>query len=219
MTAHPALEQGEQTIITPFVQDTANKAKEYVLSHGKIEGIHPNLITAYFTSEFIKKELPELDESKLKEPDFFRKRTLNDILEQGYYPSCSDKGLLFRGLMIAQGIPTLYLESFHEEYLLGSKNKIHGHVFGRVFYDEKSTIFDPTAMQRFSSEQDLFSKERYVIVGEGLDSWSLGIRGIGDMKRIRESKFSEISGKYKQLLRIDYLQKNKKINEIKRKLS
>jgi hypothetical protein len=92
-------------------------------------------------------------------------------------------------------------------------------VFGRVFYGDKSTIFDPSSKERFNSEQGLFSKRKYVIIGEGLDSWDLGIRSLEDLDRFRESKFKEISRKYKQLLRNDYLQKSKRISELEEALT
>ncbi len=61
----------------------------------------------------------------------FRKRTLDQVLKEGYFPTCSDVGLIFRGLMIAQGIASSHIEAFHEEYLFDKA--FHGHVFAKIF--------------------------------------------------------------------------------------
>ena len=201
---HPYLVEGEQTKITPLVLSHADRVRRMLLDNA------PNLSepwsTAYRTCAYIKTlpKMVEYIENPTKEQEELnrelkrrvtRSRTAHQILEEGRYPTCSHTGILFRTLMIAQGVPTAFVETFHEDYLLG--RDFHGHVFGRVFGKDRSALVDPEEISYHKQESDIFPR---IIFREGLDSWDIGIYSYDDMHRLREENLKTLLERYETVL-------------------
>jgi len=133
---------------------------------------------------------------KLKDR-IFRRRNLEQILQEGYYPTCSDVALLFYGLMRAQGIRCTHLEAFHEDYLF--ERSFHGHVFVRVSDGRKKLIVDPANPPKiYQREEEIFP---YIIAAAGDDSWEIGIRNYQDLHDLREKHLIELINKYQATLK------------------
>ncbi len=131
---------------------------------------------------------------------FFRQRTADDILKNGIIPICSDIGLVFRTMMIAQNIPTSYIEARSADFLFSSnpgcylyKERVLARLFGKN--GDSLGIFDPTQIRKYSNERELFAKDGDIIVGEGLDSWDLGIKSYNDLFKIRDKYLDLILNK------------------------
>lgn len=201
---HYYLVQGRQTQLTPLVYRHAEAAAATVPTNPEVLSLLPHLLAACKTVKYIY-QLPkimgyiqkaqeseeQIANEKLKTA-VFRKRDLHQVLQEGIFPSCSDIGLLFRGLMIAQGFPTAWVETFHEDYILGKS--FQGHVFGRVFYDGKSDLINPKlVLDVANSELEIFP---YLILKEGLDSWDIGIEGYDDLHRLKAEHLEELIARH-----------------------
>ncbi|MEM5814213.1 MAG: hypothetical protein QXD77_00130 [Candidatus Aenigmatarchaeota archaeon] len=193
------LQEGEQTRITPVV---ARHAAAKLELNEELAALKAPLPAVYRTCAYID-EVPLLDgyvkgkewENERLRDSVFRKRTATEILKEGRFPTCSDTGVLFRALLIAQGVPAAHVEAFHEKYLLGKD--FHGHVFGRVFASRGSFLVDPLKEPHvYESENEIFT---YVIAAEGLDSWDIGIRGYDDLHTFRKENLPALMAKYKRL--------------------
>ena len=201
--------QGTQTRFTDRVYEHADKARSTVMNNLKIATLPDPIISIHRTCKYIS-QLPYVtgfnpqprtrgeDEANNKIKDsIFRQRDLDQVLKEGYYPTCSDIGLLFRGLMAAQGYPTAHVETFHEDYLFD--RLFHGHVFGRVFDGDKSVVVNPNPKPTIvDTEVQIFP---YVIFREGLDSWDIGIRGYEDMHRLKAENLDTLLTRYEQNLK------------------
>ncbi len=184
------LREGEQTRITRRVREHVRRLHDVDVPRTD----NPVKHVIYQTVAYIRQlpllegtvQHPQTEEEKKQNREIkeqvFRKRTMDEVLRDGVFPSCSDRGLLFRGLMVAQGVPTAYIETFAEEYLLNEA--FSGHVFARVFHDRGSYIVDPRKRPRLlRDEEEMYP---FLIVGEGLDSWDLGIHCQEDLDQLRD---------------------------------
>ncbi|MBS3083424.1 hypothetical protein J4423_01325 [Candidatus Pacearchaeota archaeon] len=210
------LSPGEQTQFTERVHEHAEKAKNIVIDDseiGKLPGIQIPKdceLSIRRTCKYISKlpfiagynpspktENERKANNQLKD-SIFRQRDLDQILKDGIYPTCSDTGVLFRGLMATQGHPTAYVETFHEGYIINGK-PFSTHAFGRVFFDGKSVIVNPEFKPIiFDSEVKIFP---YIIFREGLDSWDIGIRGYEDIHRLRRENLIKLEKKRNHVIR------------------
>jgi hypothetical protein len=195
------LKEGEQTEVTPLVARHADAAAELELNRRLAKQKEP-LQTVYKTCAYVSRlpliegyvEGAEKQNRKIK-ASIFRKRTANQMLREGRFPTCSDAGLLFRALLIAQDVPAAYVETFHEDFLFD--RAFHTHTFGRVFAAEGSFLVDPRAEPRiYRTEREMLP---YVIVKEGLDCWDVGIRSYADLYEFRNRNLPGIMAKYEQL--------------------
>jgi hypothetical protein len=158
----------------------------------------------------------------LKE-DFFHKRDIEEILIDGKLPTCSDLGILFRGLMIAQGISTSYVETFHEDFIL--KNKLHTHTFAKILkdnpYDDIDTsnplssnfyyFINPDFPMAISpTAEGIFP---YIIFKEGLDSWDMDIRSHEDILSARDNDLENLLVSYRKNLRGKFDEKHFEYDE------
>lgn len=198
------LTQGLQTKFTDKVYEYVEKSRNLFIENSKIGALPEPLRSIHRTCNYISQihcirgftpqprtKREEEANQTLKER-IFRQRDLDQVLKEGYYPTCSDIGLLFRGLMAAQGYPTAHIEAFHEDYLFN--RSFHGHVFCRVFDEDKSMIVNPTQTPKIVyREIEIFP---YVIFREGLDSWDVGIKGYDDMHRLKEENIESLLRRY-----------------------
>lgn len=219
--------QGAQTQFTDRVYEHVDNARSVVMNDPKIAALSEPVISIHRTCKYIF-QLPYVngfnsrprtreedeDNHRLKD-SVFRQRDLDQVLKEGYYPTCSDIGLLFRGLMTAQGHPTSYVETFHEDYLFD--RLFQGHVFGRVFDGKKSRFVNPKPYPTISdTEVEIFP---YVIFREGLDSWDIGIRGYDDMCRLKDQNMESLLARYEQNLRGEFQRKVEKLQTLRDKVS
>ena len=216
------LQESGQIQITDLVREHAQKASEVEITASK--DTHPNLLKALKVAKYIyslprieglirnPKSDEERQQNEAARDRIFRKRTVQEILEQGIFPTCSDIGIVFRGLMIALDVPTAYVETFHEDYLLGKK--FHGHVVGKIQAGDKWYYIDPQNNERRVSktEEDLFP---LIIFKEGLDSWDIGIRGYDDIHKLRLENIDMLIDKYKEIVRKIYEGKLEMADKIK----
>lgn len=218
------LTQGLQTKFTERVYEHADKARNIVIPDNRIATLSEPMISVHRTCKYMSK-LPYIkgyiskprtrDEEKSNEElkdSVFRQRDLDEVLKDGHYPTCSDFGLLFRGLMAAQGHATSYVETFHENFILDimpRESDIMGHVLGRVYFEDgHSIIVDPTSNPKiYCDEESLFWDKKYIIVGEGLDSWDIGIHWYDDMYRLKHENMKKILERYGKNLRNIFQQK------------
>lgn len=215
------LQESEQVKITDLIREHAKKAMSVEINQGKDS--HPNLQKAYKVSKYLyqvqridgyikdPKTKEELQKTRDTKDRIFRQRTAHEILEQGLYPTCSDIGIVFKALMLALDVPSVYVEMFHEDYLFG-KN-FSGHVVVKIHAGDKWYYIDPQNNQKRVSAtlEELFP---LILYKEGLDSWDIGIRCYDDMHKAKEEHLDELMNRYKEMLKIIYDRKIEKADEI-----
>ncbi|HIH24584.1 TPA: hypothetical protein HA251_06125 [Candidatus Woesearchaeota archaeon] len=207
MNAKDYLAQGSQTQFTDRVREHTTRAQSTVMKNPVIAGLPDPLLSIHKTCKYIS-TLPLIagyvpratapivvDGNERLKRSIFCKRNLDGVLRDGAYPTCSDYGLLFRGLMAAQGHPTAFVETFHEDFLLG--RAFHTHVFGRVFYEGGSLLVNPLPNPVIvGTERELLP---YVIFREGLDASDIGITSYDDLFRMREEHLGPLLDHYEHL--------------------
>lgn len=120
---------------------------------------------------------------KLKEDSeykstFFRQRTAEQIIEDGYATGCTDYALVFIALVRAKQIPAKYIEAISQEWIDNpDPEHLRGHVFSEVFLDNKWYVVDPQA-----AVIKAWYGKRYRILATGLDSWDIGVKNLSDLK-------------------------------------
>ncbi|USN45304.1 MAG: hypothetical protein H6502_04585 [Candidatus Woesearchaeota archaeon] len=179
------LKPGEQTELTDRIQALAAQIK--VPEHVRSGLNHPELAVAQRTAVFIHRRT-HLAENRAFRNKYFRKRTADQIAQYGIYPTCSDEVLLFRALMIAQGVPTLYAESVLEGNIPRGRNspRASSHAGTNILLrDGREIIYEPYTEDVFFSEEALFERRGYILLAKGLDSWDLDIRGWDDVQAFR----------------------------------
>jgi hypothetical protein len=214
------LKGGEQVFVSDLVREhVARIDKSGIEVPARYKNIPEVLKIGYKTAEYIDRHIPfaegiirhpkndaETQQNEAILQKLRRSRTIDGIL-RGILPSCADIGMAFRALMIGQGIPVAYIETFHESAILYGKSS--GHICARIFDGDKSYIGDPTSVEVYSSEEEMFSKKMYVIFKEGLDSWDIGLRTPEDVKNIISNPPLELVLKYQRLLKQDFREKMK----------
>jgi hypothetical protein len=207
------LEQGKQTQMTALVKGHASKARSFPVSKTDLENIHqrlgidislekisPTLAMICRTAGYIATlrpidgyiRDPATDEALRQNAELkgriCYKRTLDQVLGEGIFPSAPDYALVFRGLMVAQKVRTSYILAIHETSLLDPQSTGKpctadvSHTFCCVFTLGGGYYVDPTSPPRImKKDADLLP---FVVWKEGLDSWSLDVR---DTKDIMES--------------------------------
>jgi hypothetical protein len=160
------LKSGLQTRITRKIRaiSRAFKTSEIALVFEILHWIHKN-VKSRTEAEYKNK--------------VFRRRTASQIIESGFVIGCTDYALAFIVLSRAKGIPTKYIEAISQEWLeKGGPKHFKGHVFAEVHIGNKWYIVDPQG----AAIKAWYGK-RFHILAEGLDSWSIGIRNINDLRK------------------------------------
>lgn len=221
------LSEGPQTELTALVEKHAERVKNLIINDPEIIRQGEPYLSIHKTCEYIFYDLPFMREyirnarpgsredianNRLKNR-IFRSRTLHQLLEEGHFPSCSEFGLLFRGLMIAQGHPTAYVDTFHKDFLLN--NSLKGHVFGRVFFNDKPVLVNPQGTPVIVDEE--FEILPYVIFREGLDNEDIEVSSYDDMYRLKDENLGFLLERYERNLRALFGKKIKDLNEFRRK--
>ncbi len=108
---------------------------------------------------------------KLKNPrntNEFRQRSASEIIESGYYNSCSDSGLVFVTLSRFAGIPTKYIETIEKDNLIKKPILVSGHAFAEVFLGDRWIKYEPHN-GFLNNGKYLVANSEYIKTGEGLD--------------------------------------------------
>jgi hypothetical protein len=109
--------------------------------------------------------------------DFFRKRTADQILGDGFVTGCTDVALASVALLRAAGISSKYVEAIDVAWLKNGGEHITGHVYVRVFDGSCWRMIDPI---RKIIDVDIVQDKR-VVFKEGLDSWDIGINSFDSL--------------------------------------
>jgi len=113
--------------------------------------------------------------------ELFRKRTAEQIINDGFITGCTDAALVYLALARKVGLASKYVETIDKKWLQGGGDEISGHVYVQTYSNKKQewTWIDP--MNRKSDDVSLEKDER-VIYKEGLDSWDIGITDFESLK-------------------------------------
>jgi hypothetical protein len=229
MAASDYASPGSQTTLTSRVYEHAGNASRIIMKDPRIASMPAHEAAIHKTCKYIFTSIPHIkgynpepknsqeeDANEQLKKSIFRQRDLDQILKDGQYPTCSDIGLLFRGLMIAQGHPTAFVETFRENYLFdrNPQGHIYGHIFGRVFYDgDKSLLVNPQPNPIIAAnEADILP---YIIFREGLDSKDIGISSYEDMYRLKEENKETLLAHYEKNLKEIFERKMADIHELR----
>jgi hypothetical protein len=169
------LQSGEQTIITPKIKEIVDSFSNGTFEE-KIEDIFQYVKTL------------KRDETNKKE--IFRKRTADQIIQDGFITGCTDEGLVFIALARTCGIPAKYIEAMRTAGLEDTNNN-NGHIFVEVYSDEKGWEIIEPQNKIIGADS---TKMGFTIVAEGLDSWDIGIT---DFQSLKE-KFNEFRDSLKK---------------------
>lgn len=159
------LKEGEQTKITENISKIASgfTGENFDLIAQILKWIHKNL---------------KSNSDKETKEKVFRKRTADQIIQDGFTTGCTDIALAFIVLARAKEIPTKYVEAIRNKWMeAGDENFIEGHVFAEVFLNSEWRIIDPAeACMKFWYD-------RWIIYKIGLDSWDIGIHDFQELKQ------------------------------------
>jgi hypothetical protein len=192
------LSEGEQTIIrdtngelTSNIKYHCNKINNYVIEIPEnVKSMPENFQLAYKISNYMNLDnvLPYLPKEFVSKDKIFRKRTVEQILTEGLYKTCSDIAVVYRSLLIANEVPSSYVETFHTTFIENESSdpSLSTHSLVKVFDEGKSIIVDPEMVVYYNDEKDLFNQKGYVVYKEGLDSWSIGIKSENDIITARD---------------------------------
>lgn len=161
------LRSGQQTMITPRIKEISSF----------LTGSFNEKISNIF--QYIK----TLRRDESNKGKIFRKRTTDQIIEDGFITGCTDEGLVFITLARAAGIPAKYIETIKTKSLEDTENN-DGHVFVGVYDKDKGWEIVEPQWQTIGADP---AKEGFTVVAEGLDSWDLGITDVSSLK----GKFDE----------------------------
>jgi len=161
------LKEGDQTKITPEVVKIASS-----ISGENLDFIFNALA---WVKENISWEPNRSDKMKL-----FRKRTADEIIKSGFATGCTDMALAFVLLARAKGIPTKYVETVGKKWLETKSRRVVGHVFAECFVNGKWVKIDPTKGAIYADR----AYRNFIVLAEGLDSWDIGVRSVGDLREI-----------------------------------
>lgn len=127
----------------------------------------------------------------------FATRTVTTVIKDRFSTGCHDDALVFAALCRVVGIPAKYVVGINK---LDPKNR--GHCVVETYMNGSWVLVDQSrGVIWLSPERSDFYKENF-IVGEGLDSWDVGIRSFrswrGKSNRVVEV-ISKIEGKKSEL--------------------
>lgn len=160
------LKAGKQTQITPVISKFVRTVRGDSLA--KIKSIISLVSSLKYTGFDI---------------NFFRKRTAEQIIQDGFTTGCTDSCLVYVALAKACQIPTRYVETIDKEWLeTGNRDSIRGHQYALSWVlEEKRWIWvDPLGARLDTPNPD---KEGRVIYKFGKDSWDIGIDNFETLKK------------------------------------
>jgi transglutaminase-like putative cysteine protease len=113
----------------------------------------------------------------------FRKRTASQILESKKSTGCTDTALAFIVLARGMNLPTKYVETFDEQWLINNSNmsEPEGHIFVDIYVDGKWRIYAPKKTFILGERYSLNGRP-YIEAGKGLDFSHLYLKENGVYK-------------------------------------
>jgi len=116
-------------------------------------------------SDYIRKELMY---DPTKKSEIFRQRTASEIIKSCSVTGCTDVGLTFIAISRELGIPTKYVETFEDKWLLNTTEMISGHIFVDVRINDLWHAYEP--LNGFTKDNMYITRfGKFVEVGKGLD--------------------------------------------------
>jgi len=172
------LQEGPQTKVTQqykdFIKDIPGSDFNFVI--GALEKINKVL---------------RIERQHPKWREIFRNRTADQIFTDGFATGCTDIALVFITAARAKEIPTKYIEAIDKRYLESKEEgPFRGHVFAEVCINGNWYQVDPESATAYA----LKDYKHYVIYGEALDSWDLGIKSYNDIAKV----FADFKKEYKK---------------------
>ncbi|USN45303.1 MAG: transglutaminase domain-containing protein [Candidatus Woesearchaeota archaeon] len=189
------LQEGPQTKITPAIREFAARIPGTPVPED-IQEFAPELVLAYQTAEAIR-TLAQVENDKTLLAKIFRRRTADEIVRSFIYGTCSDYAVTFRALMVAQGVPTSYVEAISVGML--KNNLWFTHAENQVYTQEGPVVFSPWYRTHHRHNGASLDDLDYVPIKEGLDSHDVGIYNWMDRKPFVEKHKEEIKRKLAQL--------------------
>lgn len=169
------IETGEQTLITPKVQEVANNIS------GEGSALIENI------SDYIK-SMEEVQGSK--EPNF--RKTADEIMKDHKYDGCNEAGVVFVTLLRTKGKPATYIEALNKEALENYSHRnpnLVAHIFIETEIDGQKKFVNSTTGEITNQIPDT-----HVEAARGLDSWNIGLKeGFQDLQKLFEEKQQELA--------------------------
>lgn len=147
--------------------------------------------------------IAKLEDLKTLDQLFYSNFTLNkstpkfectsaEIFERTTYSGCSDIGLALAPILRLKGIPTVYVESTHIDWIKEVQNNseqkelMQGHIFLEIYLGGIWYLYDPTFHLVYLDYDynNPFLPRGYVTFAKGLNCHELGIHNVQDEKRV-----------------------------------
>lgn len=127
--------------------------------------------------EWINRKLKPSPKQKENATKILARRTVDKMIKDGFYSGCHDAAVVFVTLARSVGIPAKFLEGIDK---INPQDR--GHCVSEVFINERWIIVDPIPRVIYIiPRRSNFYKKNY-LVGEGLDSWDVGVKSFDDWK-------------------------------------
>jgi hypothetical protein len=121
----------------------------------------------------------------------FRVRTVEEIIKEKDVTGCSDMATVLMAVLRAGGTPAIWVETIHRDWLDGKLDQRlpKGHVYLKSLIQGKTEIIDPARVFESRGErwQGNPEQDQQIVMAEGMDSWSLGIRDSESMLKKAEA--------------------------------
>ncbi len=127
--------------------------------------------------------------------------TSAEIFERATYSGCSDIGLALAPILRMKGVPTVYVESAHIDWIKEVQNDsekkglMQGHIFLEIYLDGSWYLYDPTFHLVYLDYDynNPFLPRGYVVFAKSLNCHELGIHSVQDEKRIGTTQVREFN--------------------------
>lgn len=130
-----------------------------------------------------------------------------EIFERGTYSGCSDIGLALAPILRMKGIPTVYVESAHIDWIKDvqedneNKEFMRGHIFLEIYLNNTWYLYDPTFHLVYSgyNYENLFLPRGFIVFAKALNCHELGVYNTQDEKGLGTSIINEFDiNEYKE---------------------
>lgn len=125
--------------------------------------------------------------------------TSAEIFERATYSGCSDIGLALAPILRMKGVPTVYVESAHIDWIKEVQNDtekkelMQGHIFLEIYLDGSWYLYDPTFHLVYLdyNYNNPFLPRGYVVFAKSLNCHELGIHSVQDEKRVGNTQVKD----------------------------
>lgn len=114
------------------------------------------------------------------------------IFERRTFSGCSDIGLALSPILRMKGIPTVYVESAHIDWIREVQNNtekrefMQGHIFLEIYLEGTWHLYDPTFHLVYLDYDynNLFLPRGYVAFAKGMNCFDIGIHNVQEEKKL-----------------------------------